>query len=298
KARSKFLDTLSMSLSLLTNFKDDKGKSSYPIGLKSLKLKDLYEYITSKELPKTQRDIFVTGTLEDVVNEFQESMTYCAKDVEATHLLLGMIWKPFKLHNPSLVTFGGILEMSSAILPLNTGKWQKYIDLSDQITDSETEKISKKLQKLALDSVKEVKVKKKKNLSSYTLNWSTTCLEAKNSFQRNTDLSDLCLGNLESLSERNFKKCSAGKLGVPTWYAKLCPNRLISQNNSTFDLRPTKITSWMIDTLKLLGLRYGAKGSMYDMVYDENYKWGFLLPGRPTNILEKEKKPEFDFPFS
>ena len=47
-------------------------------------LKDLYSFYCGQKLTKEERNIFVEGTLEDVRDNFDMLMSYCAKDVHAT----------------------------------------------------------------------------------------------------------------------------------------------------------------------------------------------------------------------
>lgn len=58
-------------------------------------------------------------------------MTYCSKDVIATHLVFQKMWPDFCDHFPNPVTLAGVLELGSAYLPVNSN-WNRYLDLSDQ----------------------------------------------------------------------------------------------------------------------------------------------------------------------
>ena len=66
-------------------------------------------------------------------------MTYCSRDVEASLYVYQSLWPKFRKHFPSPVTFAGMLEMSSAYLPVNKN-WSRYVQVSDQ-TYNDTEVI-------------------------------------------------------------------------------------------------------------------------------------------------------------
>ena len=53
-------------------------------------------------------------------------MTYCAQDVVCTHDLLKVVFPKFSHSCPHPVTFAGMFEMGSAILPVNQS-WEEYI---------------------------------------------------------------------------------------------------------------------------------------------------------------------------
>ncbi|MEN2495447.1 MAG: hypothetical protein MHMPM18_000079 [Marteilia pararefringens] len=276
---ARFLDTLSMSLCLLSNFKDETGKAIYPKGLKSLKLADLYYFATGSTLSKAQRDVFVDGSLRDVTDSFQSCMSYCASDVLATQVVLKEIWNPFRRQNPSSITLGGILEMSQAFLPINTANWDKYIKSADENTDKVESAIKEKLMNLAKKTVPQVNKAVKSPIVLNTLDWEYPKLELKPNAKPNLD-PNITLRELEELSDRNFKPCNAGRLGFPNWYAKLCSQNKLAKKLGAFQTMPNRITPSMINTFKLLGLQYGKTNLSFDLVYDEVHKWGFVVPGR------------------
>lgn len=58
-------------------------------------------------------------------------MTYCSQDVVATLKVYQKLWPNFRRHFPSPVTFAGMLELSTAYLPVNNN-WNRYLEVSDQ----------------------------------------------------------------------------------------------------------------------------------------------------------------------
>ncbi|PSN43497.1 DNA polymerase subunit gamma-1 [Blattella germanica] len=94
-------------------------------------LSEVHKLYCGTELNKTTRDVFINGTLEDVSKQFQTVMQYCAKDVSATHNVLQRLWPLFLARFPHPVTLAGILELSTAYLPVNSN-WNRYLADADQ----------------------------------------------------------------------------------------------------------------------------------------------------------------------
>ena len=72
------------------------------------------------------RDVFVKGTLQDVVSDFQNLMDYCAGDVKATLQVFQKMFPVFLERCPHPVTLSGMLTMSTSYLPVNQS-WFQYI---------------------------------------------------------------------------------------------------------------------------------------------------------------------------
>ena len=62
-------------------------------------LKDCHQFYTKKPpLKKDTRDIFVKGSLDEVVHDFQKLMDYCAQDVQATYEVFDKVYEKFRKH--------------------------------------------------------------------------------------------------------------------------------------------------------------------------------------------------------
>lgn len=61
-------------------------------------------YCGGLELDKEKRSVFVTGSLSDIRNDFQELVTYCARDVEATYRILSALFPEYLSRFPHPVT--------------------------------------------------------------------------------------------------------------------------------------------------------------------------------------------------
>jgi DNA polymerase gamma 1 len=139
---TRFIDTMSMHVCVsgLTSYQravlksgkedeeDDWWKSSSSLN----SLDEVHKlYCGGKSLSKKTRDLFVEGTLDDVRNEFQGAMRYCSDDVVATYNVLKNLFPLFLERFPHPVTLAGMLELSTAYLPVNSN-WNRYIANSEQ----------------------------------------------------------------------------------------------------------------------------------------------------------------------
>lgn len=145
---TRFLDTMSMHVCVsgVTSFQRAILKSSKEevkegdeqwSALTSLNnLVDVFKLYCDESnedgLSKEQRSIFVDGSLLDVQVNFQSLVTYCAKDVVATHKILTKLYPLFCERFPHPVTLAGMLELGMAYLPVNSN-WLRYINESDLI---------------------------------------------------------------------------------------------------------------------------------------------------------------------
>lgn len=135
---NRFLDTLSMHVcvsgiagkqrNVLLALKSGKTDIDWGANLAEHgamnNLAECYKFHCHRSLDKAARDWFVTGTLQEVTVRQQELFTYCALDTKATFELYQALWVKFRKACPSPVTLAGMLEMSTAILPL--GDWERY----------------------------------------------------------------------------------------------------------------------------------------------------------------------------
>ena len=136
---TKFLDTMSMHIAVagLTNMQRVLYSASKSAD-KGLGQKDVRDYYVKNRQPslawteesslsnlhdvhrlycpeqpplqKETRDIFVKGNMGDVRNMFDDLMTYCAADVEATFHVFKALYGEFNERFPHPVTLAGMLE--------------------------------------------------------------------------------------------------------------------------------------------------------------------------------------------
>lgn len=68
-------------------------------------LNDVYKlYCGGLGLDKEKRNIFVTGSLTDIKDDFQQLVTYCARDCQATYRILCVLLPEFQKRFPHPVT--------------------------------------------------------------------------------------------------------------------------------------------------------------------------------------------------
>ncbi|KAI1235182.1 hypothetical protein IHE44_0002818 [Lamprotornis superbus] len=108
-------------------------------------------YVGGEPLEKEAREIFVKGTMADIRNDFQDLMTYCARDVQATHEVFQEQLPLFMERCPHPVTFAGMLEMGVSYLPVN-GNWKKYLNDAQGIYEELQKEMKKSLMNLANDA--------------------------------------------------------------------------------------------------------------------------------------------------
>ncbi|XP_035410794.1 DNA polymerase subunit gamma-1 isoform X1 [Cygnus atratus] len=108
-------------------------------------------YVGGEPLEKEARELFVKGTMADIRDHFQDLMSYCARDVRATHEVFQEQLPLFMERCPHPVTFAGMLEMGVSYLPVN-GNWQRYLDDAQGTYEELQKEMKKSLMNLANDA--------------------------------------------------------------------------------------------------------------------------------------------------
>ncbi|KAJ3416849.1 DNA-directed DNA polymerase gamma mip1 [Chytridiales sp. JEL 0842] len=142
-------------------------------------LKDVVNLHLGIDISKDLRAIFETGTVEDIVEEFQSLMTYCSDDVSVTHLLFAKIFPKFLEKCPHPVSVAGMINMGNGYLPTSEA-WHNYIQSAEDLYQSESQLIEVELLKLADAAVKYAEGEKwKKDPWLQRLDWSLPSARAK-----------------------------------------------------------------------------------------------------------------------
>ncbi|KAM9311357.1 DNA polymerase subunit gamma-1 [Gastrophryne carolinensis] len=347
-SKMRFLDTMSMHMAIsgLTGFqrslwmasKYGKNKGLQEVKQHIMKTRHKYEgpsisswdwvnissinnladvhalYVGGPPLDKESRELFVKGTMADIRAEFQDLMTYCALDVQATHEVFREQFPLFMERCPHPVTLAGMLEMGVSYLPVNQN-WERYIDEA-QITYEELQKEMKKsLMNLANDACqllsdeayktdpwlwdlewdiqefkqKKIKVsKKQKELQSKHAAVSTDLIGSLEDAGPPSEEDELrpAPGKLylETLIERTLPylpKRTQHMPGHPGWYRKLCPKL----EDPDWVPGPSLISIQMRLTPKLMRLTWDG----FPLYFSEKHGWGYLVPGRKDNLLESQE---------
>lgn len=154
-------------------------------------LSEVHKLYCGTALDKATRDVFVNGTLEDVHRQFQTVMKYCAGDVIATHAVLRELLPLFLSRFPHPVTLAGMLELSSAYLPVNSN-WNRYLTDAQQTfddLDSEARFLLSQRADVACQLLHENRYRE--DLWLWDQDWSTQELKLKKYVTKNSKESDL-----------------------------------------------------------------------------------------------------------
>lgn len=271
-------------------------------------LADVYHLYCGGHHEKSSRDVFVQGSLTDIKNQFDELMNYCASDVVATHKIIKTLFPLFQARFPHPATFAGMLELSTAYLPVNSS-WNRYIEESESTFEDLNYEAKFCLSKRADEVCKLMHNDKyKKDLWMWDEDWSTQDIKIKKKLtkkQMEQIANDEATANkkkqvsdfekyltdgedeVDLLGEK-FKYLEATRHllpakkphmpGYPAWYRKL---RVKENKKDEEDKSPGlhKISTSMKITPKLLNLTW----ENYPLHFIKEHGWGFLVPYNDDN---------------
>lgn len=314
---SRFLDTMSLHICvsglnsyqrslLLSNKKTDLEKDNWQSNTSLNSLIEVHKLYCGSEISKELRDIFVEGTIEDVKNNFNMLMTYCASDAVATHNVLRNLFPLFQERFPHPVTLAGMLELGSAYLPVNSN-WQRYLEESESTFDDLNYEAKFTLAKRA-DTVCHLMhdEKYKQDLWMWDQDWSTQEIKMKTKMPTKVKLDNIETKDMEKQSDKKYlsddeeeEEDSLAKEfayleetrhllpvrmphmpGYPAWYRKLC----LKPNDEDWMPGPQNISTSMQVVPKLLNLTW----EKYPLHYIREHGWGILVPY--NNDLDIETK--------
>ncbi|SCU80143.1 LAME_0B01772g1_1 [Lachancea meyersii CBS 8951] len=106
------------------------------------------------KLDKTQRDAFSTLDKNDIIDNFNPMVDYCAMDVEATSKVFDVVFPLFLLKCPHPVSFGALRLLSTSILTTKDSDWKKYIAQSENHYQQSKQSIEKKIVTIIEEVVK------------------------------------------------------------------------------------------------------------------------------------------------
>lgn len=273
---------------------------------------------SSVPLKKELRDVFVKGSLDDVRADFQNLMTYCAKDVQATADVFGKQWTPFLERFPHPVTLAGMLEMSIMCLPCDEKTWYRYIDEAESVYEDLERELTMSLiaeANKACALLNEDKFKDDPWL--WDLDWSTQDLRfRKNS--KNDEIAVLIPGDKRPRkkkiikaevpdsvtdvlkTEKAFNKVQPLLPGYPSWYRDFCSQPLgASRSKASDDVDkdwepgPFMISTQMRSVPKLLRMMWNGYALHHDLIHG----WGYLVPVVLDNSSSQTEGDESYFPY-
>ncbi|KAI8820406.1 DNA polymerase family A-domain-containing protein [Fimicolochytrium jonesii] len=221
------------------------------------------ELYLGEQVDKSVRKDFETTDPRTVIDNFQELMSYCAKDVDVTHRLFKAIMPRFRAKCPHPASFAGMLHMGKGYLPISDD-WNKYVRDSEAKFQEFHQDIHVRLTRLVDEAVEKGK----------DGSWK----------------SDPWLSQLDwTIQEAKFTKAGKparqqGLPGKPKWYSDLWDKKTGSLNIS---LR-TRITPY------LLALQW----KKYPLYYISAFGWTYVVPkgevvdgGQDTQRLRFSDKP-------
>nr|XP_002125927.3 DNA polymerase subunit gamma-1-like [Ciona intestinalis] len=280
-------------------------------------LKEVHKFYCGKTLDKELRDVFVTGNIKDVRENFQELMWYCAKDVQATYNVLAKLTPLFFDRFPHPVTFAGMLEMGQMYLPVNNN-WFRYIRSCQDQYNSLNLELEKHLTGLASDACHyAVNEKYKTDKWLCDLDWTTRPyklltkprkgwvakekpdLKVK-SYLLPLDYNTEELKFLGKSIRKERKKLdlieklneTANRLplvkphmpGAPKWYSELC----VPEKDQNWKPGATLLSTLTRVTPRLLRLMWQG----CPLYHVKDYGWGYLCPDQTAPPVEKKVEDE------
>ncbi|XP_050546618.1 DNA polymerase subunit gamma-1, mitochondrial [Daktulosphaira vitifoliae] len=293
----RFIDTMSLHVAVsgITSYQKALLKSKNIIEDESWQqysslnsLNEVYKLYCKSELSKSDRDIFVKGSLKDIINNFQNLMTYCANDVKATSQVLYKLWPLFCERFPHPVTLAGILELGTSYLPVNSN-WKRYLDTSNEIYEDLnieskfllSQQANQACQLMYNDNFKkdvwlwdqdwtskEFKLKKEKKKKA-EITVENKPIIAEDIYEERFLYLENKFKNLMKTNERMPVK-TPHLAGYPEWYRKLCA----PPKDPNWVPGPNLISSGMHIVPKLLSLMWKS----IPLHYVRNHGWGQLVP--------------------
>ncbi|XP_015835128.1 DNA polymerase subunit gamma-1, mitochondrial isoform X2 [Tribolium castaneum] len=292
---TRFLDTMSLHVCVsgLTSYqrailKSGKIDEEDEIWKQHSSLNSLNEvhklYCGGKSVAKETRDLFVTGSLNDIREEFQTVMKYCSGDVVATYSVLNELFPMFLERFPHPVTLAGMLELSTGYLPINSN-WNRYIDNSEQAyedMDIEGRLLLAKRAEQACQLLHDDKYKE--DLWLWDEDWTVKNLKIKKTSPKTKQIEtpppqspdDEATDPLEEkfrdlmATKANISRVNSHLPGYPTWYRKLSTK----PDSPDWVPGPHLISTSTRITPKLLSLTWEG----YPLHYTREKGWGFLIP--------------------
>ncbi|CCH41779.1 DNA polymerase subunit gamma-1 [Wickerhamomyces ciferrii] len=114
-------------------------------------LSKLYFLVTKRQLSKELRNLFGNTRKEEVVENFQTAMSYCAKDVDATHQVFTNFWKKC-LQNPHFYKYlSGVKLLGNHKMIVNKSQWDEYNKSNDDKSKKLLENINKRVRGIGRD---------------------------------------------------------------------------------------------------------------------------------------------------
>ena len=278
---TRFVDTMSLHIAVSgmtseqrsVKAKTESGEGATPLWTLETSrnnLQDVYKLYCGPDaepLKKSTRDVFVNGTFEDILEDLQNLMTYCANDVLATHNVVVKLFPMFQARCTHPATLAGMFEMCLSYLPVNSN-WNHYLNQADDAAAELEGEIQRTLCQQAKESMQLLTCGiHRKDLWLWDQDWTPKNLKVKvQKGPRKTD-GDLCY-RIMSTQTKLYKKQPLCP-GYPAWYSEICTKSHLDGFAEPSDLSASKKV-----VPKLLRLCWNG----YPLHRDEHEKWGYVEP--------------------
>ncbi|GAV48764.1 hypothetical protein ZYGR_0N01690 [Zygosaccharomyces rouxii] len=183
-------------------------------------LKDVALLHCGIRIDKDPRDRFATTDKNEVIQDFQNLVEYCATDVDTTSQVFDKVWPLFLQKCPHPVSFGALRSLSSCILPTQYNEWADYLNRSERIYLKSKQSIEDKITEIVEDTVKlrdEMSAEEiHKDPWLRQLDWTTKPLK---------------------LTKKGVPVKNQKLPGYPEWYRSLFPNKTETRPQVTIKSR-------------------------------------------------------------
>lgn len=304
---TRFVDTMSLHVcvsgltsyqrAVLKSGKTDEEDEIWKSQSSLNSLSEVHKLYCGLPVEKETRNVFVEGSLKDINQDFQKVMSYCSNDVQATYRVLSKLFPLFQERFPHPVTLAGMLELSTAYLPVNSN-WTRYIEDSEQTYEDleiESRLLLARRAEYACQLLENNKYTKDvwmwdedwqvKNLRYRKLPKETVTqkvADEPNNVDENEEEDPLKQKFSYLWDTRKYLGSVQVLLpGYPNWYRKLCTK---PDSSPDWTPGPNLISTSMRITPKLLNLTWEG----YPLYYMREEGWGFLIPF--TDDLDTPKK--------
>ncbi|KAK6460760.1 mitochondrial DNA polymerase catalytic subunit [Scheffersomyces coipomensis] len=225
-------------------------------------LANVYQFHCGEQMDKSAREYFSTEDPMEVIDNFNDLMTYCAGDVYYTFKLSKKLFPEFREKIPHPVSFSALRHLNNLILP-TTKKWEKYVEHAEEIYQDNRSQVVKNLEDRAKELVQYIEQKDDSLIPEYEkdpwlnqLNWELKAFRLKK--------------NGEPVANQAYLS------GYPEWYRELFKNT------------DRKINLTMRSRVSPLLLRLKWEG--YPLFWTDSQGWCFKVPYDEQKIKELKLK--------
>lgn len=215
------------------------------------------EFHCGIKMNKAARDYFSSTNLNDIIENFQPLMDYCAEDVLTTYKVTQKLFPEFCRRNPHPVSFAALRLLGSLFLP-TTKKWEDYLENAERVYQENREQVSKILLERVDELIRFVEEKDDTLKPKFEndpwlkqMNW------------------DFKLPRLKKDGSPAAKQ--AYMTGYPEWYRDLFKTVKNEEGESTKELNLTVRT-------RITPLLLRLKWEGYPLIWTDSAGWCFKVP--------------------